>query len=112
LALRRYQPEFPVAFIDLDRDEDTAIRSNSRLDHITIVGLIFKKHIFDNEHDINLLVDQLVSDLVQVEEHQRSELLKSVFVYLMRKGLYNSAPLEKIMDILPESQKNAFRHLG
>jgi hypothetical protein len=107
--LRPFQPEFPVAFIDMARSEDSSIWSNEILDAPTKLGLIILKHIFDEVPDLETLMDMLTQALSEIPEEKRPDLMKAVYLYLLYKGGYPKEPLENAMDRIPEAQKMPFK---
>ena len=103
------QPDFPVVFVDLAREEDKLIHNNPHLDGITKAGLVMMKHIFDKHPDIENIIQSVTDNLAEVEPNRKASLLESVFIYLIKKGAEKNAPMETIMDLLPEAQKMPFR---
>jgi len=108
-ALRDFQPEFPILFIDTNREEDLHIWENEDLSPETKIGLIILKNIFDQGDVLEKNLNRLISLLVRSRPDRQQRLMKSVKLYLVNKAHIPRHTLETTMDRLPEANRMPFK---
>jgi len=108
-ALRDFQPEFPILFIDTNRAEDLHIWENEDLSPETKIGLIILKNIFDPGDTLEKSLIRLVTLLARTRPDRQQRLMKSVKLYLVNKAHISAITLENTMDRLPEANRMPFK---